>query len=107
MRYTDNPRRDDMDEKSKWKRKAKSKQAYVVVDEPPPKPDFAPLDHELAKNGERVESSKSTSSGNSFAQGCAVGGIVVIVILLFLCMLVMRACTPVIESFSELLSIMN
>jgi len=96
-----------MEEKAKRKRKAKSKQADEVVDERPLKQEYAPLDHELAKSGERVESSKSTSSGNSFAQGCAVGGIIVIVVLLFMCMLVMRGCAPVIESFSELLSILN
>jgi len=101
MRYRDDPPRDNMEEKAKPKRKAKSKQAYVVVDEQPPKQEHAPLDHELTPSG------KGNSGGGSFAQGCAVGGIFVICILLFLCMLVMRGLSPVFESMAELLSLLN
>ena len=107
MRYTEEPWRDDVEENAKRKRKAKSKQSNAVVGEPPLKQEYAPLDHELTESGESSKSRKKNSSGDSFGQGCAFGGIIVIVILLFLCMLVMRGLSPVFESLAELVSILN
>lgn len=98
-------------EKIKQKRKKKPTNTFLVVDETAaPKPEYAPLDHELAERSER-KSNKSKENGSLFAQGCTFGSCVVAALVVFSCLLLMSAFVPILQAFlaviASLLSFLN